>query len=147
MRYPAAAGIVIVLLAGDAHPALAQFRGGLTTRPSAPVAAPQSPRAPLGVVPVWWHWHVTVPPDIATAAPPRVAADAPAGGLQLDVLPWSAQVYVDGVLVGRVEQFRGYYQHLALPAGPHTIAIVAARAAPRVFDVVIVPGKTITYRP
>ena len=32
---------------------------------------------------------------------------------------------MDGASVGRVEQFRGYYQHLTLPAGPHVIAVVA----------------------
>src|SRR6185295_13896109 len=95
---------------------------------------------------VWWHWHIAVPPAITTLASPPLADDAPRGGLQLDVLPWSAQVYVDGTLAGRVEQFRGYYQHLDLPAGPHAIAVVAPGCEPLVFDVVIVPGKTLTYR-
>jgi hypothetical protein len=66
--------------------------------------------------------------------------------VQLDVLPWSAQVYVDGARAGRVEEFRGYYQHLELTAGPHTIVLVAPGFAPHVFAVVVVPGKTITYR-
>ena len=76
----------------------------------------------------------------------RIAEGGPTGGVQLDVQPWRAQVYVDGALAGRVEDFRGYYQHLELPAGAHTITIVAAGYAPHVVDVVVVPGKTITYR-
>jgi hypothetical protein len=85
-------------------------------------------------------------PDFTTLAPPPIIAGAPTGGVQLDVLPWTAQVYVDGAPAGRVEQFRGYYHHLELPAGPHAIAIVADGYEPHVFTVVVVPGKTITYR-
>jgi hypothetical protein len=81
-----------------------------------------------------------------TALSPRIGDGAPAGGVQLDVTPWRAQVYVDGALAGRVEQFRGYYHHLELPAGAHTIAIVAAGYQPHVIDVVVVPGRTLTYR-
>jgi hypothetical protein len=85
-------------------------------------------------------------PDTTTLSSPRLPEDAPPGGIQLDVQPWSALVYVDGELRGRVEEFRGYYQHLELPAGAHTIAIVAPGREPRAFDVVVIPGRTITYR-
>jgi hypothetical protein len=81
-----------------------------------------------------------------TRSTSRPLDDAPTGGVQLDVTPWSAEVYVDGALAGRVEQFRGYYHHLELSAGPHTIAIVHAGRDPQVFDVVVLPGRTITYR-
>jgi len=137
---------VIVALAVHALPADAQFRGGLTSRGAAAVATPRIPVAPSGVFPVWWDWRVAVPPDIAHPSQPRLGDDAPTGGVQLDVQPWSAQVYVDGTLAGRVEQFRGYYQHLDLPAGPHTITLVAAGRVPQIVDLVIVPGQTITYR-
>jgi hypothetical protein len=146
MRYPVAAAVVIVLLAAHASPADGQFRGGLTSRAPAAPPTPRAVAAPLRLLPVWWYWHIVTPPEVTTFSAPPVASDAPVGGVQLDVLPWSAQVYVDGVLAGRVEQFRGYYQHLALSAGPHTIAIVAAGAEPMVFEVVVVPGKTITHR-
>ena len=146
-RVAAIAVIVVAVLAADARLTHAQFRGGLTSsRATAPVSVPRSPIAPLGVVPVWWQWPIGVPPEITTLAPAPLADDAPRGGLQLDVLPWSAQVYVDGTLAGQVEQFRGYYQHLDLPAGPHAIVIVAAGREPHVVDVLIVPGKTLTYR-
>jgi hypothetical protein len=95
---------------------------------------------------VWWPWGVVMLPETTTLSRPSLVDSAPAGGVQLDVTPWAAQVYVDGALAGRVEEFRGYYHHLALPAGPHTIAIIAAGHEPHVIDVVVVPGKTLTYR-
>jgi hypothetical protein len=148
--------VVLAVVASTATTA-AQFRGTLTSRPARPATA--TPRVPPTItssrfpalwpvrgVPVWWPWGVVVLPEIRTFTPPPVLDGAPAGSIQLDVLPWSAQVYVDGALAGRVDEFRGYYQHLTLPSGPHSIAIVAEGREPEVFDVVIVPGKTLTYR-
>ncbi len=37
----------------------------------------------------------------------------PMGGVQLDLEPRRAQVFVDGVYAGVVDDFRGYYGHLA----------------------------------
>lgn len=100
----------------------------------------------MTVVPFWLPWgFVTLPAPILLAPLPAIEG-APTGGLQLDVQPWSAEVYVDGALAGRVEQFRGYYQHLVLPGGPHIISIVAEGYEPLVFAVTVVPGKTITHR-
>ena len=76
----------------------------------------------------------------------RRGEDAPTGGVQLDVLPWSAEVYVDGELAGRVEEFRGYYHHLEIAAGPHVLSIVKPGFDPLTVDVVVVPGRTVTYR-
>lgn len=96
-------------------------------------------------VPFFWGWGV---PLFYWGAPaPAVPlADGPPGGVQLDVQPWGAQVYVDGALVGRVEDFRGYYKHLEVPAGPHQITIVEAGYQPMILDVVVTPGRTVTYR-
>ena len=71
--------------------------------------------------------------------------DAPKGGVQLSVMPWRASVYVDGMLAGHVEEFKGYYQHLALAAGPHEIAIIDEGYQPLFFVVTVVPGRTLTY--
>lgn len=70
----------------------------------------------------------------------------PLGGVQLDVQPWRAQVYVDGAYVGLVENFTGYYHHLKLVPGPHVMTIVAPDYQPLVFDVIVSPGHTTTYR-
>lgn len=135
-----------LVLASLATPAHAQFRGRLSSHP-APVTAPRMPTLPSRAgVPVWWPWGLVVLPDTTTLSSPLLPEDAPPGGVQLDVQPWTALVYVDGEFKGRVEDFRGYYQHLVLPAGAHTIAVVAPGYEPRAVEVVVIPGKTITYR-
>jgi hypothetical protein len=72
-------------------------------------------------------------------------SSAPAGGVQLDVQPWRAEVYVDGTLVGAVRDFTGYYHHLEVSAGPHVIAIVAPDYEPLVLDLFVSPGRVTTY--
>jgi hypothetical protein len=74
------------------------------------------------------------------------APSRPTGGVQLDVEPRRTQVFVDGEYAGVVDQFRGYYQHLALPAGRHSIELVTSGYIPLIFDVTVVPGRTIAYR-
>jgi hypothetical protein len=68
------------------------------------------------------------------------------GGVQLDVQPWRAQVYVDAAYAGVVEDFKGYYRHLEISAGPHTIVIAAPDYDPLVLDVLVAPGQVTTYR-
>jgi hypothetical protein len=97
-------------------------------------------------VPFFWGWGGPAFYVDATPAQPLPISDAPKGGVQLDVQPWRAQVYVDGVLVGRVEDFKGYYQHLEMTAGLHQITIVEPGYEPFVFDIVVTPGRTATYR-
>ena len=71
---------------------------------------------------------------------------APTGGVQLDVDPRGAQVYVDGKLVGLVSEFSGYYKHLEIAAGPHLVTIIAPDYEPRTVPVMVSPGRTLTYR-
>jgi len=70
----------------------------------------------------------------------------PMGGLQLALEPRSAQVFVDGQYAGVVDDFAGYYRHLPLPAGNHRIEVIASGYLPLVFDVTVIPDRTITYR-
>ena len=102
----------------------------------------------LGLVlfdPNWW-----APNDFSQAyfapvvLPP--SDSWPTGGLQLDVEPRRALVYVDGQLVGVVDEFSGYYHHLDLAAGPHRIDLVASDYDPLLVAVVVSPGRTTTYR-
>jgi hypothetical protein len=72
--------------------------------------------------------------------------EGPTGGVQLDVQPWRAAVFVDGVYAGRVDDFRGYYKHLELVAGSHQIVVVESGYHPLVIDAMVVPGETTTYR-
>jgi len=71
---------------------------------------------------------------------------APVGGLQLDIDPRRAQVFVDGTYAGLVEEFSGYFHHLELPAGPHDISVVAPGYEPLSFQVLVSPGATMTQR-
>ena len=160
---------LILALVSTAAPAA---QGRITSRPSIPSAGPRSSATPVPVRPsatpvpvrppatlihrrpfarplhpllLWSPWAFVTLPEFAFDQAP-IAEGAPNGGVQLDFQPWDAEVYVDGVRAGRIEQFRGYYQHLALPAGPHTIAVVAAGYEPYIFGVMVLPGKTLTYR-
>jgi hypothetical protein len=69
------------------------------------------------------------------------------GGLRITDAPRDAQVFADGYYVGIVDDFDGVFQHLNLEAGPHHIEVRFPRYADAiVFEVVIQPGRTITYR-
>jgi hypothetical protein len=68
------------------------------------------------------------------------------GGLRITGASQIAQVFADGYYVGIVNDFDGIFQHLNLEAGPHQIEIRDPNLPPIAFDVVIQPGKTITYR-
>jgi hypothetical protein len=92
---------------------------------------------------------MTVKGRAAGDQPPEARALAqapPTGGLQLDIQPRRARVFVDGRYVGVVDTFRQYYHHLDLPAGPHRIELFESGYVPLIFGVMIVPDRTTTYR-
>ena len=130
-----------------------ESRGGQTTaRPTPANTQPAFVRLRgdrnirVATFPVFWGWGL---PVLYVGSPvPLVPLpdDARHGAVQLDVIPWRSQVYVDGVLMGRVDDFKGYYHPLDLPAGPHQITIVDEGREPLVADVVVTPGRTTTYR-
>ena len=69
------------------------------------------------------------------------------GGLRITDAPHEAQVFADGYYVGIVDDFDGLFQHLNLEAGPHRIEVRLPGYDDAItFDVVIQPGRTITYR-
>jgi hypothetical protein len=111
-------------------------------------------RAPRAVRPLWfgvtfdrtWFWTPTIVGAGIDAPPVSALDEGPLGGLQLDIEPRRALVYVDGWYVGVVDQFSGYYRHLDLGAGTHTFEIVATDYEPLVFEMAISPGRTSTYR-
>jgi hypothetical protein len=80
-------------------------------------------------------------PGYFVAAPGRTY-----GGVRLDLPQRDAEVYVDGYLVGMVDNFDGVFQHVNLEPGPHRIEIRAPGYEPIAFDVRVEPGRTITYR-
>jgi hypothetical protein len=94
----------------------------------------------------WW-----LAPDVGDESmvpPATIAPPGPflTGGVQLDLEPRRALVYVDGVLAGTVDQFSGYYQHLETTAGWHIIYVATPDYMPLTISVTVVPNQTTTYR-
>lgn len=70
----------------------------------------------------------------------------PYGGLRITGASRHAQVFADGYYVGIVDDFDGIFQHVNLEAGPHRIEVVEPGYEGIQFDVLIEPGRTITFR-
>jgi hypothetical protein len=68
------------------------------------------------------------------------------GQLRLKVKPEHGQVYVDGYYVGEVDNFDGVFQRMPIEAGAHRVEIRAAGFQSVTFDVMVVPGETVTYK-
>lgn len=76
----------------------------------------------------------------------RETEEVPSGSLRLRVSPSNAKVYVDGALVGVVEDFSGLSDHLKLTVAQHVIEIKADGYETFVPDVEVEPGRTVTVR-
>lgn len=68
------------------------------------------------------------------------------GGVRITGAPRNAQVFADGYYVGIANDFDGLFQHMNLEAGPHHIEIEEAGLEPIAFDIIVQPGRTITFR-
>ena len=125
----------------------APFRNTATFRPRPIRPSLGLPIRGLGVpvYPLLWGWG-TMPFYYAPESTSFTLENGPTGGLQLDVQPWRAAVFVDGVYAGRVDDYSGYYKHLELVAGSHQIVVVESGYRPLVIDAIVVPGKTRTFR-
>ena len=68
------------------------------------------------------------------AEPEEETPSAPArrttGSIRLRVSPASAKVYMDGALVGTVDEFNGFRNHLELESGRHQLELRADGYAP-----------------
>ena len=70
----------------------------------------------------------------------------PVGSLRLKVQPRDAQVYVDGYFVGEVDSFDGVFQKLTIEEGAHRVEIRAQGYETAQFEVMVIPGQTVTYK-
>jgi hypothetical protein len=68
------------------------------------------------------------------------------GSLRIKANVKEAKIYIDGVLVGAVDDFDGMTNHLELDAGPHQLEVRAEGYQTLVKDVSVVEGKTLTER-
>jgi len=68
------------------------------------------------------------------------------GGVRMKVEPKDAEVYVDGYYAGIVDDFDGMWQQLRLDQGGYRIEVRKPGLTPLTFDVMVQPGRTITYR-
>lgn len=68
------------------------------------------------------------------------------GSIRLKASPKDARVYIDGALVGTVDDFDGLSDHLKLDAGTYQLEIRADGYEPYTGDLRVEAGKTITER-
>jgi hypothetical protein len=68
------------------------------------------------------------------------------GGMSFEVTPSTAQLFVDGAMVGTVGQFTPTTQPLGVAAGRHHIEVRASGYRTMSFDVDIVAGQVIPYQ-
>jgi len=88
-------------------------------------------------------------PDTAYTPPSSteaLAAQTNTGGLSFDVTPSTAELIVDGNVLGTVGQFTPATQPLGLRAGRHHIELRAAGYQALSFEVDIVAGQVIPYQ-
>jgi hypothetical protein len=68
------------------------------------------------------------------------------GAIRLKVKPNNAQVYIDGYYVGVVDSYDGMFQKLGIEAGAHRVELRAEGYEPVQFEVMVMPGETMTYK-
>ncbi len=96
--------------------------------------------------PFWWDYYYGYGYSPYYGGYAYDESDVEHGGLKLKVKPREAQVYVDGYFSGIVDDYDGVFQKLRLRSGGHRIELRAEGLQPSIFDVLIVPGETVTYR-
>jgi hypothetical protein len=74
--------------------------------------------------PGWYGWNSWYPYNFyGQYYPPYGYRYDPTGSARIEIKPREAEVYVDGYLVGTVDDFDGWMQRLHLPYGEHDIQI------------------------
>ena len=68
------------------------------------------------------------------------------GSIRLKVKPSNAQVYIDGYYVGVIDSFDGAFQKLGIETGTHKVEVRAEGYETAQFEVMVMPGETITYK-
>jgi hypothetical protein len=84
----------------------------------------------------------------ASTLPASIAceASAPCGGLSFDITPGNAQIYVDGIFAGVVDDFDDTSAPLLLAPGGHYVEIRLAGYRTATFDVMVAAGEITPYQ-
>ncbi len=84
----------------------------------------------------------------APALPASIACEGatPCGGMSFDITPGNAQVFVDGIFAGVVDDFDDYSAPLLLAPGGHYVEIRLAGFRTATFDITIVAGEVTPYQ-
>jgi hypothetical protein len=84
----------------------------------------------------------------ASTLPASIACEAaaPCGGLSFDITPGNAQIYIDGLFAGVVDDFDDTSTPLLLAPGGHYVEIRLAGYRTATFDVTVVPGEVTPYQ-
>jgi hypothetical protein len=106
--------------------------------PPAPYAYPPPPANPPANYPA-----AGAPPPGTVSVQPGAAND---GGISFEITPSDAEVYVDGVNVGRVSDFGPTWQPLSVSPGRHQIEIRRAGYQTLAFDADVHAGMVIPYQ-
>ena len=88
----------------------------------------------------------TAPESIQSGSVSAQPDQTKMGGMSFDVTPATAQVFVDGTLIGTMGDFTPTTQPLGLVAGRHHVEVRAAGYHTMSFDVDIVAGEVIPYQ-
>jgi hypothetical protein len=91
-------------------------------------------------------YGVPYPPELYT--PDRRGSEAmePTGYLHFEMQPGTAEVHVDGVYLGTVDDFRRVIPGRAIEAGPHRVELRAPGYETVTLSVRVFPNETTTYR-
>lgn len=90
------------------------------------------------------YWRSTSP--YAYRDYDEVPAGEATGSIRLKASPDTARVYINGALVGIVDDFNGLRDHLELPVGTHQIELRAEGYETYTGEVTVEAGKTLTER-
>jgi hypothetical protein len=90
--------------------------------------------------------YPTTPEAVESGSAVTQPSQTNTGGMSFDITPATAQLFVDGTLVGNVNQFTPTTQPLGLAAGRHHVEVRASGYQSMSFDVDIVAGEVIPYQ-
>ncbi len=91
---------------------------------------------PQGMLSTATGWSTAGIPSDSTAA----------GGFSVRLTPADAELWVDGALAGRAEDFHPGRPGLPLPPGIHRVEFRAPGFAPLLFDILTTPGHVLPYQ-